>query len=176
MKDVPTMIKRTKRTTIKARLVRCSSRYSIVSPTLLRVCTYYVMMVKSKTDKHGNFINIAILITIYLVHSRMKRWHTYVYLCELLNIGQYYHNQLEVEVLATSRHNITLDSEDYEEFCKYAGKKALRFQGGLISKWRVSLKKKRYSRIFERGTHNFQCSFIISSSTNEGFSFGCICY
>lgn len=32
--------------------------------------------------------------------------------------------------MATSRHNITLDPEVYEEFCKYAGKKGIK-----ISTW-----------------------------------------
>jgi hypothetical protein len=37
---------------------------------------------------------------------------------------------MEVVVLVTSRHNITLDPEVYEEFCKYAGKKGIK-----ISTW-----------------------------------------
>lgn len=32
--------------------------------------------------------------------------------------------------MATSRHNITLDPEVYEEFCRYAGKKGIK-----ISTW-----------------------------------------
>lgn len=37
---------------------------------------------------------------------------------------------VEVVALAVSRHNITLDPEVYEEFCRYAGKKGIK-----ISTW-----------------------------------------
>jgi hypothetical protein len=37
---------------------------------------------------------------------------------------------VEVVILVTSRHNITLDPAVYEEFCKYAGKKGIK-----ISTW-----------------------------------------
>jgi hypothetical protein len=46
-----------------------------------------------------------------------------------VDIGQYWYPQ-EVMMLATSRHNITLDPAVYEEFCKYAGKKGIK-----ISTW-----------------------------------------
>lgn len=35
-----------------------------------------------------------------------------------------------MEKLATSRHNITLDPQVYEEFCKYAGRKGIK-----VSTW-----------------------------------------
>lgn len=40
--------------------------------------------------------------------------------------------------MAVSRHNITLDPEVYEEFCKYAGKKGIK-----ISPW-VNQKMKEF--------------------------------
>lgn len=41
-------------------------------------------------------------------------------------------------ILATSRHNITLDPKVYEEFCVYAGKKGIK-----ISTW-INLKMKEF--------------------------------
>lgn len=41
-------------------------------------------------------------------------------------------------ILVTSRHNITLNPEVYEEFCKYAGKKGIK-----VSTW-VNLKMKEF--------------------------------
>jgi hypothetical protein len=35
-----------------------------------------------------------------------------------------------VVILVTSRHNITLDPQVYDEFCKYAGKKGIK-----VSSW-----------------------------------------
>jgi hypothetical protein len=37
---------------------------------------------------------------------------------------------MEVVILATSRHNITLDPKVYEEFCRLAGKKGIK-----VSTW-----------------------------------------
>jgi hypothetical protein len=54
MKDVPTMIKRMKRTTINAN--ELPPPYSLISiTTLLRVCTCYVMNVENEMDKNGMF-------------------------------------------------------------------------------------------------------------------------
>jgi hypothetical protein len=43
-----------------------------------------------------------------------------------------------VVILVTSRHNISLDNEVYEEFCKYAGKKGIK-----ISTW-INIKMKEF--------------------------------
>jgi diketogulonate reductase-like aldo/keto reductase len=43
-----------------------------------------------------------------------------------------------VDLLAVTRHNITLEPEVYEEFCKYAGKKGIK-----VSTW-VNLKMKEF--------------------------------
>lgn len=40
--------------------------------------------------------------------------------------------------MATSRHNITLDPDVYEEFCKYAGKKGIK-----VSTW-INIKMKEF--------------------------------
>lgn len=40
--------------------------------------------------------------------------------------------------MAVTRHNITLEPEVYEEFCKYAGKKGIK-----VSTW-VNLKMKEF--------------------------------
>jgi hypothetical protein len=54
-----------------------------------------------------------------------------------VTIGQYY--QREAVILAAmSRHNISLEPEVYEEFCKYAGKKGIK-----VSTW-VNLKMKEF--------------------------------
>jgi hypothetical protein len=43
-----------------------------------------------------------------------------------------------VVILVTSRHNISLEEEVYEEFCKYAGKKGIK-----ISTW-INIKMKEF--------------------------------
>jgi hypothetical protein len=43
-----------------------------------------------------------------------------------------------VVLLVTSRHNISLEEEVYEEFCKYAGKKGIK-----ISTW-INIKMKEF--------------------------------
>jgi hypothetical protein len=45
-----------------------------------------------------------------------------IYLWMMVNITIH----TEVVILVTSRHNITLDPEVYEEFCRYAGKKGIK--------------------------------------------------
>lgn len=46
--------------------------------------------------------------------------------------------RMEVVILVTSRHNISLDDEVYEEFCRYAGKKGIK-----ISTW-INIKMKEF--------------------------------
>ena len=43
-----------------------------------------------------------------------------------------------VFILATSRHNITLEEDVYEEFCRYAGKKGIK-----VSTW-INIKMKEF--------------------------------
>ncbi|MBT2727825.1 hypothetical protein J7E63_12840 [Bacillus sp. ISL-75] len=44
--------------------------------------------------------------------------------------GQYYHQYLEVVILPTSRHNISLEDDVYRDFVKLAEKKGIK-----ISTW-----------------------------------------
>jgi hypothetical protein len=45
---------------------------------------------------------------------------------------------MEVVILVTSRHNITLDPKVYDEFCRYAGKKGIK-----VSTW-VNIKMQEF--------------------------------
>lgn len=44
-----------------------------------------------------------------------------------------------MDLLAVTRHNITLEPEVYEEFCRYAGKKGIK-----VSTW-INLKMKEFN-------------------------------
>lgn len=52
--------------------------------------------------------------------------------------GQYFQYLKGVDLLAVTRHNITLEPEVYEEFCRYAGKKGIK-----VSTW-VNIKMKEF--------------------------------
>lgn len=90
----------------------------------------WLSLIRRKSTFYVGFFMLSyvevVFITLYKcvyinVYGTTDIWRKLRTLCVILSTsiyGQYYHNQMGVEMLATSRHNITLDPKVYEEFAK----------------------------------------------------------
>ncbi|WP_157890074.1 hypothetical protein [Paenibacillus sp. DMB5] len=53
-------------------------------------------------------------------------------------------------MLATSRHNITVEDEVYEEFCRYAGKKGIKISTWVTQKMKEFIEEEKMIEEFRR--------------------------
>lgn len=53
-------------------------------------------------------------------------------------------------MLATSRHNITVEDEVYEEFCRYAGKKGIKISTWVTQKMKEFIEEEKMIEEFRK--------------------------